>query len=72
MDKGVTGQQVMNMLFMTQHYDTIGRLSDGNVSTIFMPYSPSTVGNLQAEIQSGLLGVEMLKDAKKDKENKVK
>lgn len=64
MDKGVTGQQVMNMLFMTQHYDTISRLSDGNVSTIFMPYSPSSVGSLQQEIQSGLLGVEMLKEAK--------
>lgn len=63
MDKGVTGHQVMNMLFMTQHYDTISRLSDGNVSTIFMPYSPSSVGSLQQEIQSGLLGVEMLKEA---------
>ncbi len=67
MDEGVTGHQVMNMLFMTQHYDTISRLSEGNVSTIFMPYSPSTVGNLQAEIQAGLLGVEMLKEAKEDK-----
>ena len=23
MDEGVTGQQVMNMLFMTQHYDRL-------------------------------------------------
>ncbi|MDA8567190.1 SPFH domain-containing protein, partial [Schleiferiaceae bacterium] len=64
MEEGTTGQHVMNMLFMTQHYDTIGRLADNNVSTIFMPYSPGTVGELQTEIQSGLLGVEMLKEAK--------
>ncbi len=64
MDAEVTSSQVMNMLFMTQHYDTIGRLSEGNVSAIFMPYSPGTVHDLQTEIQSGLLGVEMLKEAK--------
>ncbi|NQY66972.1 MAG: SPFH domain-containing protein [Flavobacteriales bacterium] len=68
MEDGVSGQQVMNMLFMTQHYDTISRLSEGNVSTIFMPYSPSSVGSLQSEIQSGLLGVDMLKEAKAKQE----
>jgi len=58
MEKEVTGQQVMNMLFMTQHYDTISRLADQGVNTIFVPYSPGTVGDLQTQIQSGLLGVD--------------
>ena len=60
MDKDVTGQQVMNMLFMTQHYDTISRLADQGVNTIFVPYSPGTVGDLQSQIQSSLLGTDAI------------
>ena len=60
MEKDVTGQQVMNMLFMTQHYDTISRLADQGVNTIFVPYSPGTVGDLQSQIQSGLLGTDAI------------
>ncbi len=60
MEDGVTGQQVMNMLFMTQHYDTIGKLAEQGVNTIFMPYSPSTVGDLQTQIQSSLLAADAI------------
>ena len=60
MEKDVTGKQVMNMLFMTQHYDTISRLADQGVNTIFVPYSPGTVGDLQSQIQSGLLGTDAI------------
>jgi len=60
MEKDVTGQQVMNMLFMTQHYDTISRLADQGVNTIFVPYSPGTVGDLQSQIQSSLLGTDAI------------
>ena len=58
MEEGVTGQQVMNMLFMTQHYDTISRLAEEGVNTIFVPYSPGTVGDLQTQIQSSLLAAD--------------
>ncbi|MGE0562203.1 MAG: SPFH domain-containing protein [Flavobacteriales bacterium] len=58
MEDGVTGQQVMNMLFMTQHYDTIGRLAEQGVNTIFVPYSPGTVGDLQTQIQSSLIAAD--------------
>lgn len=60
MEEGVTGQQVMNMLFMTQHYDTISRLADQGVNTIFVPYSPSTVGDLQTQIQSSLIAADAI------------
>jgi len=67
MEKDVTGQQVMNMLFMTQHYDTISRLADQGVNTIFVPYSPGTVGDLQTQIQSSLLGTDaILKSTKQE------
>jgi len=58
MEEGVTGRDVMNMLFMTQHYDTIAKLGDTGVNTIFVPYSPSSVGDLQTQIQSSLIAAE--------------
>ena len=65
MEEGVTGREVMNMLFMTQHYDTISRLAEEGVNTIFMPYSPSTVGDLQTQIQSSLLSADTITKATK-------
>ncbi len=75
MEDTVTGQQVMNMLFMTQHYDTISRLADQGVNTIFVPYSPGTVGDLQTQIQSSLIAADTItkttqgKDYTKGKKN---
>ena len=63
MEDHVTSQDVMNMLFMTQHYETVSKLGDNN-STI-MPYSPDNVGDLQMQIQSSLIAVEELKKKKK-------
>ena len=65
MEDHVTSQDVMNMLFMTQHYETVSKLGDNNNSTIFMPYSPDNVGDLQMQIQSSLIAVEELKKKKK-------
>ena len=61
MEDHVTSQDVMNMLFMTQHYETIAKLGENNTSTIFMPYSPDNVGDLQMQIQSSLLAVDAVK-----------
>ena len=74
MEEGTAGQHVMNMLFMTQHYVPLAA-SRTTRSTIFMPYSPGTVEDLQTEIQSGLLGVEMWEakeKAAKDTKNALK
>jgi regulator of protease activity HflC (stomatin/prohibitin superfamily) len=68
MEDHVTSQDVMNMLFMTQHYETVAKLSENNTSTIFMPYSPDNVGDLQMQIQSSLLAVDAMK--KKNKNEK--
>jgi|TARA_B110000240_G_scaffold2912_1_gene3326 regulator of protease activity HflC (stomatin/prohibitin superfamily) len=64
MEDHVTSQDVMNMLFMTQHYETISKLSENNTSTIFMPYSPDNVGDLQMQIQSSLIAVDGMKKSK--------
>lgn len=69
MEDDVTGQQVMNMLFMTQHYDTISRLSDKGVNTLFMPYSPGSVGDLQSQIQSSLIAGDLHKTTNSPSEN---
>ena len=65
MEDHVTSQDVMNMLFMTQHYETVAKLSENNTSTIFMPYSPDNVGDLQMQIHSSLLAVDAMKKPKK-------
>jgi regulator of protease activity HflC (stomatin/prohibitin superfamily) len=65
MEDHVTSQDVMNMLFMTQHYETVAKLSENNTSTIFMPYSPDNVGDLQMQIQSSLLAVDAMKKKSK-------
>ena len=65
MEDHVTSQDVMNMLFMTQHYETVAKLSENNTSTIFMPYSPDNVGDLQMQIQSSLLAVDAMKKKEK-------
>ena len=64
MEDHVTSQDVMNMLFMTQHYETVSKLGE-NTSTIFMPYSPDNVGDLQMQIQSSLLAVDGMKKKNK-------
>jgi len=64
MEDHVTSQDVMNMLFMTQHYETVSKLSENNTSTIFMPYSPDNVGDLQMQIQSSLIAVDEMKKSK--------
>ena len=64
MEDHVTSQDVMNMLFMTQHYETVSKLGEHNTSTIFMPYSPDNVGDLQMQIQSSLIAVEEMKKKK--------
>lgn len=66
MEDHVTSKDVMNMLFMTQHYETVSKLAENNSSTIFMPYSPDNVGDLQMQIQSSLIAVDELKKKSKD------
>jgi len=61
MEDHVSSQDVMNMLFMTQHYETVSKLGENGTSTIFMPYSPDNVGDLQMQIQSSLLAVDAMK-----------
>ena len=70
MEDNVSSKDVMNMLFMTQHYETVSKLGENNTSTIFMPYSPDNVGDLQMQIQSSLLAIEEMKEMKDKKRNK--
>ena len=69
MEENVSSKDVMNMLFMTQHYETVSKLGENNTSTIFMPYSPDNVGDLQMQIQSSLLAIEEMKDKKRNKKS---
>ena len=70
MDDGVSSQEVMNMLFLTQHYDTISRLGEQGVNTIFVPYSPDSVGDLQMQIQQSILATDSMTKQMKPGRNK--
>lgn len=61
MEDTVTSQEVMNMLFLTQHYETVSKLGESGVNTIFVPYSPNSVGDLQTQIQSSLIAADIHK-----------
>ncbi len=69
MESDVTGQEVMNMLFMTQHYDTLEKLAAQGVNTIFVPYTPGSVGDIQAQIQASLIAVDTITKSGKDTSN---
>ena len=69
MEDNVSSTDVMNMLFMTQHYETVSKLGENNTSTIFMPYSPDNVGDLQMQIQSSLLAIEEMKKKNRNKKS---
>ena len=69
MEDNVSSKDVMNMLFMTQHYETVSKLGENNTSTIFMPYSPDNVGDLQMQIQSSLLAIEEMKKKNRNKKS---
>ena len=69
MEETISGHQVMNMLFMTQHYDTIGRLGEKGINTIFLPYSPNSVGDLQTQIQSGMMAANLWERGIDEQEN---
>lgn len=52
----VNSRDVMELLLITQYYDTLQALGQtGKSSTIFMPHSPGAVGDVASQIRSGFL-----------------
>jgi len=56
--EGTTPKDVMDLLLLTQYFDMLKDVgSSGNTGkTLFLPHAPSSVGELQKSMQSGLMG----------------
>lgn len=55
---GTTPKDVMDLLLLTQYFDMLKDVgsSGGGGKTLFLPHAPSSVGELQKSMQSGLMG----------------
>ncbi len=53
---GASPQDVMNVVLMTQYFDTLKELgATSRTNTILLPHSPSTVSDLASQIRDGMM-----------------
>ena len=53
---GATPQDVMNLILMTQYFDTLKDIgAHSKSSTVFMPHTPGHVGDLASQIQGAMI-----------------
>lgn len=65
---GVKSQDVMNLVMMTQYFDTIKDLgASGKSNTILIPHSPSGMGDLSEQMRNAMITAEQVSRATKDK-----
>merc|ERR1711959_537431 len=58
--EGTTAQEVMNIVLMTQYFDTLKEIgANGRCATIFVPTAPSSVGNASDEFMQSMLNANM-------------
>jgi len=55
--QGTTPESIMQLVLMTQHYDTVKDVGTmGGTSTIFVPYTPGGMNDLAGQMQEALIG----------------
>jgi len=54
--KDVDSQAVMDLMLVTQYFDTLKDIGANNKSsTVFMPHQPGTVGDVAAQVRGGFM-----------------
>jgi regulator of protease activity HflC (stomatin/prohibitin superfamily) len=54
---GTTPESIMQLVLMTQHYDTIKEIgASSRANTIFVPYTPGAMADLASQMRDALLG----------------
>ena len=53
---GTTPESIMQLVLMTQHYDTLKDIGAFGANTIFVPYSPGGMSDLGAQMRDALIG----------------
>lgn len=63
---GVNSQDVMNLVMMTQYFDTLKELGlNGKSSTILIPHSPSGMGDINEQMRNAMITAEAVTKANK-------
>lgn len=63
---GVNSQDVMNLVMMTQYFDTLKELGlNGKNSTILIPHSPSGMGDINEQMRNAMITAEAVTKATK-------
>lgn len=63
---GVNSQDVMNLVMMTQYFDTLKELGlSGKNSTILIPHSPSGMGDISEQMRNAMITAEAVGKASK-------
>jgi len=63
---GVNSQDVMNLVMMTQYFDTLKELGlNGKNSTILIPHSPSGMGDISEQMRNAMITAEAVTKANK-------
>lgn len=58
---GTTPESIMQLVLMTQHYDTVKEIGASSRSnTIFMPYSPGGMSDLAVQMREALIGANVV------------
>ncbi|MCG3185448.1 MAG: Protein QmcA [Planctomycetes bacterium] len=54
--KGASAQEVLNLILLTQYFDTLKELGqNGHTNTIMLPHSPGALGDLAAQIRDAVI-----------------
>lgn len=53
--EGTTPREVIEMMLMTQYFDTLKDLGGAKSQTIFVPHSPGAVNDIAGQVRSGFL-----------------
>lgn len=64
---GVNSQDVMNLVMMTQYFDTLKELGlSGKNSTILLPHSPSGMGDISEQMRNAMITAEAVSKSHKN------
>ena len=59
---GVTNQEIMSMMMMTQYFDTIKDVGmHSKNGTIFLPHQPGALSDIASQVRDGTLQAQVMK-----------
>lgn len=54
-DQEMQPKTVQELLLITQYFDTLERLAQGNATTVFMPHTVGNLANIADDIRNGTM-----------------